>query len=404
MAKIYKKQVVEDVNVYNAALERFRYLFDNFDKVVVSFSGGKDSTVCLNLALQIAKEKNKLPLDVYFIDEEAIHPETIEYVERVMRHPDVRLKWLCVEIKHRNACSRKEPYWHCWEKEAKDKWVRPLPPHDCVINDLKGFEKGATSPEIAQLIYGPECGTVADVRGIRADESLRRYQSVSLKAKNNWIASPSGSYRVGRPKAKHIYPVSPIYDWTTFDVWTAPRMFGWDYNRAYDLMAMVGISPSVQRVCPPFGEEPLRGLWMYSVCWPSLWHKMINRVHGAATAGRYAQTELYGFGKLSPPTNMSWREWTYSLLDLYPPALRGIVSKNIAGLIEAHNEKTNRPLHETEPDALTGLSWKTLAMIANRADLKGRRKGGIHAKVNTSKNKLYLESNFHSEEKDEARY
>jgi predicted phosphoadenosine phosphosulfate sulfurtransferase len=46
--KILKKQVVEDVNVYDAALERFRYLFDNFDKVVVSFSGGKDSTVCLN--------------------------------------------------------------------------------------------------------------------------------------------------------------------------------------------------------------------------------------------------------------------------------------------------------------------------------------------------------------------
>ena len=42
MGRILKKEVVEDVNVYDASIKRFRYLFDNFDKVVVSFSGGKD--------------------------------------------------------------------------------------------------------------------------------------------------------------------------------------------------------------------------------------------------------------------------------------------------------------------------------------------------------------------------
>jgi len=66
MGRILKKETVEGVNVYDAAIKRFEYLFDNFDKVVVSFSGGKDSTVCLNLALEVAKKKNKLPLDVYF--------------------------------------------------------------------------------------------------------------------------------------------------------------------------------------------------------------------------------------------------------------------------------------------------------------------------------------------------
>ena len=38
-----------DKNVYEAALERIAYCFQEFDNVLVSFSGGKDSGVMLNL-------------------------------------------------------------------------------------------------------------------------------------------------------------------------------------------------------------------------------------------------------------------------------------------------------------------------------------------------------------------
>ena len=48
-----------DKNVYEAALERFRYIFREFygkRKIVVTMSGGKDSTVVLNLAHEVMKE------------------------------------------------------------------------------------------------------------------------------------------------------------------------------------------------------------------------------------------------------------------------------------------------------------------------------------------------------------
>lgn len=50
--KYYRKQ-----NVYEAGLERIRFIFDEFPEVIVSFSGGKDSTNVLNLALKVAKER-----------------------------------------------------------------------------------------------------------------------------------------------------------------------------------------------------------------------------------------------------------------------------------------------------------------------------------------------------------
>jgi predicted phosphoadenosine phosphosulfate sulfurtransferase len=364
--KVFKKKFAE-ANVYDAAVARFDLLFDRFDRVVVSFSGGKDSTVCLNLALEAARRHKRLPLDVYFWDEEAIHPETVDYVERVARNPDVRMKWLVLPIKHRNACSRREPWWYCWDEAARDRWVRPFPTNPWVVTEIPGFWKGASVPEVAHLVYGTSKETIADVRGIRADESLRRYRSVAHKLKENWI---------GAPRNGHNYPVSPIYDWTTFDVWTAPRLHGWDYNRTYDLMSLAGMTPGDQRVCPPYGEEPLKGLWIYAQCWPDLWHKMIRRVHGAATAGRYARTTLYAFGgDLQLPPGLTWREWMYAQIELYPQQYRAAVSANVAALIADHRSKTGRPIPDDKPDLLTGISWKYLAMIANRGDFKMRRAG-----------------------------
>lgn len=375
MGRIYKKSE-QAANVYDAAIARIHQLYDRFDKVVVSFSGGKDSTVCLNLCLQVARERGRLPLDVYFWDEEAMHPETIDYVRRVAALPDVRLRWLAVPIKHRNACSRKHPYWYPWHPDDREKWVREFP--EGAETTVPGFYPGASIPEIAHRVYGPENGTIADVRGIRADESLRRYRSVAMKLQDNWIGAPRDGYS---------FPVSPIYDWTTIDVWTAPRMFGWDYNRAYDVMRMAGMSPSDQRVCPPYGEEPLGGLWIYAQCWPELWHKMIARVPGAATAGRYARTQLYGFGKMEPPPGMTWRDWTFSQLNLYPPALRKEIANSIARLMADHKAKTKRPIDEEKPDALTGVSWKYLAMLVNRGDLKGRRAGNVSTGATNARKK-----------------
>jgi len=148
MSKVRKKKYQED-NVLQAAMNRMRYLYDSFDNVEVSFSGGKDSTVILNIALLIAKEKNKLPLVVNFYDEEAIHPPTIEYVERVRQNPDIVLNWYCLEFQHRNASSNEEPYWFTWDKDKKDLWVREMP--EGAITEHSKFYKGLSFQEFTSL-------------------------------------------------------------------------------------------------------------------------------------------------------------------------------------------------------------------------------------------------------------
>jgi predicted phosphoadenosine phosphosulfate sulfurtransferase len=376
MSKVLKKSELEH-DVLTAARARFADLYKRFDKVVVSFSGGKDSTVCLQLAIEAATAAGRLPVEAMFFDEEAIHPTTIEYVERVRQRKDVALDWYCVQIKHRNACSRRDPYWYTWDDTEEARWCRPLP--ERVIRDFDGFQKGMSMPEAVPLIYRNYKGMVAHVRGIRADESLRRYRSVALREADNWI---NGPIRTRWSKASkgwewsqggNSYMTSPIYDWTTLDVWFAPKEFGWDYNTTYDLFDMAGMTPHQQRVCPPYGEEPLGGLWVYHVCFPDLWDRMIGRVHGAATAGRYARTELYGFGDMQLPPGHTWQSYTLAALDLYPPKYKAKIATSVRTLVERHREKTSQPIHETEPHIKTGVSWRYLAMLVNRGDMKNRR-------------------------------
>ena len=48
------------MNVYEAAIKRIEFIFQEFEQIVVSFSGGKDSGVMLNLVLDYAKKNNQL--------------------------------------------------------------------------------------------------------------------------------------------------------------------------------------------------------------------------------------------------------------------------------------------------------------------------------------------------------
>ena len=46
------------MNVYEAIQNRLEIIFNDFQNVLVAFSGGKDSGVLLNLAYKFAKERN----------------------------------------------------------------------------------------------------------------------------------------------------------------------------------------------------------------------------------------------------------------------------------------------------------------------------------------------------------
>ena len=184
MAKKYLEK-----NVLDAAIERLRIIFSNFDNVYFSVSGGKDSSVMIQLANMVGKEMNK-KFDVLFIDLEAQYKRTVEHIEELKKLPQVRdFYHIALPIALRNAISVLQPKWICWEEESKDLWVRDLPKDSININNCpfdffvpgEEFEEFMIQfPKWYQEKYG---GLVACGVGIRTDESLNRFNTIAVQDK-----------------------------------------------------------------------------------------------------------------------------------------------------------------------------------------------------------------------------
>jgi len=339
--------------VLEMARARTLECYERFDRVVVLFSGGKDSTACLQLAIEAAGTTSRLPVNVVFYDEEAIPPETVEYMARVGDRPDVQLAWYCIPAEQRNACSRKSPNWWPWALEDQKLWVRPLPDHPSVIvKEPVGFAR-QTLLLLTPILFPPTCGTVCAIMGIRVQESITRRRAVTSTAGNDAWLKPYGD-------AKNVLKAYPIYDWNLEDVWLAPNLMGWDYNRAYDQMEAAGLSRNESRCSPPFGEQPIRRLWTYRVCWPELWDKMIARVPGANTAIRYANTELYGLAADGKPDGLTYRDYCASLMERLEPESRAEMAKNIKMLVRQHHRYTDEAMPDEEPHRLSGFNWRDM--------------------------------------------
>ena len=210
----------------------------------------------MHLALDEAKRRNRLPLRVIFIDEEVITPPTVEYVARVRDWPGVALEWYCVPIRHRNACSNVQPWWNPWDPKIPKKWVREIP--SWALTEHPRFVAEMTLPEFGLALVEPnECS----IQGMRAQESMRRYRALTAKINDSYIARKHGK--------AFAYP---IYDWMSTDVWRLVREEGYDYNRRSDIYNATRLHNELlgQRICAPFGEEPLRGAWKYAECFPEI--------------------------------------------------------------------------------------------------------------------------------------
>ena len=117
-------------NVYELAQERLHIIFKEFDNICVSFSGGKDSGVLLNLCIDYIRRNNlKRKLCVYHMDYEIQYSMTIDYVDRILEaNKDILDVYrVCVPFKVTTCTSMYQNYWRPWDPEQRDIWVRKMP-------------------------------------------------------------------------------------------------------------------------------------------------------------------------------------------------------------------------------------------------------------------------------------
>jgi predicted phosphoadenosine phosphosulfate sulfurtransferase len=313
-------------DVLTAARQRVALAFDNFDKVCVSYSAGKDSTVMMHLVMDEARRRGRR-VAVLLIDLEAQYRLTIDHaVEMFTEYRDViEPYWVALPLHLRNAVSVFEPFWMCWDPDAQPAWVRRPP--DFAITEPSAFPFFHVGMEFEEFVpafadwYSAGVDTAFFV-GIRTQESYSRYLTIASQYKSTWDGY---RFTTGVCSSSDSYNFYPLYDWSTEDVWTFhARNPQYAYNRVYDLMRMAGVSIHDQRICQPYGDDQRRGLWLYHLLEPDTWGRVVARVNGANSGSLYARDSgnVNGYRKVSKPPHLTWKEFAYLLVSSMPKATR----------------------------------------------------------------------------------
>jgi predicted phosphoadenosine phosphosulfate sulfurtransferase len=311
------------VDCLSAARVRIALAFDNFTKVCVSYSAGKDSTVLLHLVMQEARKRDR-QVAVLLVDLEAQYKATIDHAEALFeRYADnIDPYWVALPLHLRNAVSVFEPFWLCWDPSATEAWVRQ-PPKFAITDPARFpfFQQGMEFEEFVPLFadwYSDGVDTAFFV-GIRTQESYNRFLTIASPHKTMWDGH---RFTTGVCSNSDSFNFYPLYDWTAEDIWTFHAQHrDLPYNRIYDLMHAAGVPLTVQRICQPYGDDQRRGLWLYHLLEPETWGRVVARVNGANGGALYSREHgnINGYRKVSKPDHLTWKEFAYYLVASMPP-------------------------------------------------------------------------------------
>lgn len=351
-------------NVLQAGYRRIHESYENADDVVVSFSGGKDSTVMLHMALDVAKERGRLPLKVVFFDEELLDPDTLDFTAQVRSWPEVDFYWYCIPVRH-TLRSEFRVWWWPWDLEEKEVWARPKP--DFADEFPGDWVKGETGvPEASQQLFREmDWGKCAQLVGIRIQESFNRRRAIM-----------AGGSVTDRGAALYV---KPIFDWGWQDVWYFIQDRGVEYSKFYDKCFMAGITPHWQRVAPWGNVAQSRNVTLWSSFYPDFWDAAVKRLPELRAQARYGASKLFR-QVMNKPDGMTWQEFTWALIAGYKDEeTREFWTHYTESALRKWTKKNSIPFPD-EPVMVDGYGletlqcWKRIASVVSKNDRFGRDK------------------------------
>ena len=213
------KQVYKNKTVLESAQERISKIFDMYENICVSVSGGKDSTVLAHLVLSEANRRNR-KVGVFFLDEEVVYESTIKQIKYIMEmFPENTIKlWFQIEVRLTNATSLNEPQLNCWEKGKHKIWMRHKEPYtiqnkpwDKNKETVRNKNKGFGFYDALENFQNTRENTCFFV-GLRATESPHRWRAVAKNPVN-------GIFWATKLKKNNNISAYPLYDWNFHDIW-----------------------------------------------------------------------------------------------------------------------------------------------------------------------------------------
>lgn len=303
-------------NVLDASLDRVGYIFDNFENIIVSISGGKDSTVIAHLFLKEAHKRSR-SIGLFFLDEEVVYQSTIEQIDYLMNlYPkNTNRFWLQIEFNLTNATSIEESQLIAWDSRKKNLWMHKRR-HYNILNQpwshkttVRDKNKGFGFYDVINN-FEMSFNNTAFIVGLRADESLNRYRAVSKNAGYKDIMWST-------TKGKN-YTFYPIYDWNTTDVWKYIGVNELKYHKYYDFLFKKGVYIPYMRVSSLIHEKSFKSICELPEFEFETYQKLQKRIKGISFAQETGNNKKMFQVKELPKNFKSWGGYKKFLLEQYP--------------------------------------------------------------------------------------
>lgn len=303
-----------------AAKERISFVFDNFDSIIVSISGGKDSTVVAHLALLEASKRGR-KIGVFFLDEEAVYQSTVDQVEYLMSlYPEnTNRLWLQVPFNLTNATSYTDRYLTAWEQGKHKQWMHPKGKKNIVSppwGDNPTIRNQAIGFDFYDVIENFErCySNTAFLVGMRATEGPNRWRAmvkhpVNVNGQDVYYATK---------KSNGNASIYPIFDFNFSDVWRYISDEGLKYSKIYDFQFMKGLGISEIRCSSLIHERSFKSLCDLPEFEPKTYERLCKRIKGIEFAQETGKSSKMFKARKLPKNFNSWITYRDFLLSTYP--------------------------------------------------------------------------------------
>lgn len=311
--------------VLDAARRRMAFVFDHYEQVICSISGGKDSTVLAHLALVEANRRGR-KVGLFLLDEEAMYQSSVDQVEYLLGlYPEnVTPMWLQVPFRLTNAVSVEQGQLQCWEPGEHKLWMRKKnevamkhAPWDRSTETVRDKNKGFGFYDAIENFERCYEGA-AFLVGLRAaGEHPHRWAAVTKNPVE--IGGKRVYWATKREKNETLYP---IYDWQFHDVWRYISDEKLRYSKIYDLQWRKGYALNEMRVSSLIHEKSFKALCDLPEFEPKTYERLLKRTKGIALAQETGRNKKLFKCQRLPKNFKSWVAYRDFLLDTHSDAER----------------------------------------------------------------------------------